>query len=100
MENLKTKRRGTARRVSRATPVAVLAAGLAAVLAIILAGCGGTHASGAEQVSGEPVEPLLHQGALRSVPAASPLRKALAVAAVSAQSVQRPMRACHRSPPE
>ena len=85
------QRRGTARRVSRAAPVAVLAAGLAAVLAIILVGCGGTHASGAEQASGETVESLLHQGALRSVPAASPLRKALAVAAVGAQSVQRPI---------
>ena len=91
MKELKTQRRGTVRRASRAAPVAVLAAGLAAVLAIILVGCGGTHASGAEQASGETVESLLHQGALRSVPAASPLRKALAVAAVGAQSVQRPI---------
>ena len=64
------------------------ALGALAALAAVLGGCGGppTPAEGAQ-----PVEPVVHQGALRSVPAASPLRKALAVAEVSEQPVQRPI---------
>ena len=66
-----------------ATRVAVLAA-----LGALLGGCGGTPAPDAAT---PPVEPVVHRGALRSVPDASPLRKALQVAAVSEQSVQRPI---------
>ena len=59
-----------------------------AALATLLGGCGGPPAPAA---GAQPVEPVVHQGALRSVPAASPLRKALAVAEVSEQPVQRPI---------
>ena len=79
MESLKKPLRG-------GSCVAVCAA--LAALATLLGGCGGPPAPAA---GAQPVEPVVHQGALRSVPAASPLRKALAVAAVSEQAVQRPI---------
>ena len=102
MEKLKTLFGRSARRAScAASPgaraalrAALRAVTVTAALATLLVGCGGPPAPGAGQAKGapaEPVEPVLHQGALRSVPVASPLRKALAVAAVSAQSVQRPI---------
>jgi cobalt-zinc-cadmium efflux system membrane fusion protein len=62
-----------------------LAASVAALMAM-LAGCGGTPAADA---GAAPVQPVVHAGALRAVPDASPLRKALQVAVVREQPVQR-----------
>ena len=61
---------------------------ICAVGIVTLGGCGGTPAPAA---GGQPVPSVVRQDALRAVPDASPLRKALQIATVQEQSVQRPI---------